>query len=83
MASADPAIRALHARVAAHAKWATTDPVEGTQAARAAFEDRFTKQVDPDGLLEPTERARRADHAKKAHMLSLALKSAAARRKTA
>jgi hypothetical protein len=30
--------------------------------------------VDPDGVLEPAERARRAKHAERAHMLSLRLK---------
>lgn len=77
-----PSIRSLRARLAAHAKWATTDPVEGTRAARVAFNDRFEKQVDPDGLLPAAERARRAEHARKAYFTGLALKSAVARRKT-
>jgi hypothetical protein len=41
----------------------------------------WERQVDPDGVLDPQERARRAGHAKKAHFARLALKSAQARRK--
>ncbi|MGF2945831.1 hypothetical protein ACQV26_11935 [Mycobacterium sp. Lab-001] len=37
--------------------------------------------VDPDGELTPEERARRAEHARKAHFKRLALKSAKARRR--
>ena len=78
-----PAERSLHARIAAHAKHATSDRVEGTAAARKAFADRFALKVDPDGILDPTERAIRAEHARKAYFLGLALKSAQARRERA
>jgi hypothetical protein len=78
-----PEQRSLQARIAAHHKWAVTDPTEGTAAARKAFLDRFERQVDPDGVLTPEERARRAGHAKKAYFTGLALKSAKARRKGA
>jgi len=81
--SRTPAEITLQAKAAAHSKWATTDPVEGTAAARAAFLDRFELQVDPDGVLDPAERSRRAGHARKAYFASLALKSAQARRKSA
>lgn len=47
--------------------------------AHRGFQARFERLVDPDGVLDPVERALRADHAKRAHMLSLAAKSAAAR----
>ena len=78
-----PEQRSLRARLAAHSKWANTDPVEGTAAARKAALDRFEKQVDPDGTLPPAERARRATHARKAYFTKLALKSAQARAKGA
>jgi hypothetical protein len=78
-----PQQRALAARIAAHTKWATTDPVEGTAKARAAFLDRFEREVDPGLTLPPHERARRAEHARKAYFTRLALASANARRKTA
>jgi hypothetical protein len=76
-----PQQRVLAARIAAHSKWANTDPTEGTAAVRAAFLDRFEREVDPDGTLPPAERARRAEHARKAYFTRLALASAKARRK--
>jgi hypothetical protein len=69
--------------VAAHASWAATpDPTARTEPARQAFRDRFERQVDRDGTLSPAERARRAESARKAYYLGLALKSAVARRKS-
>lgn len=61
----------LHARI--------VDPAAHTAPARAAFLSRFEREVDPDGVLEPEERARRAEHAKKAYFLRLALASRNAR----
>ena len=52
-----------------------------TIKAREAFASRFDQQVDPEGLLDPVERARRADHARRAYMTGLALRSARARRR--
>ncbi|MCB1006990.1 MAG: hypothetical protein KDB35_22595 [Acidimicrobiales bacterium] len=52
----------------------------GTAKARSAFLDRFEREVDPDGVLAPAERARRAHHARKAYFTRLAFKSAQARR---
>jgi hypothetical protein len=53
--------------------------VDGTAAARKAFADRFEREVDPDGVLSPAERARRAESARKAHFTRLALASSRAR----
>jgi hypothetical protein len=73
--------RTLRARFAAHASWANTeDRAARTRKARDAFEKRFENQVDPDRTLPPDERARRAEHAKKAHFLRMAYKSAQARK---
>ncbi len=72
----------LIARLAAHESWArTADPTARTAPARRALLDRFEREVDPDGVLSPTERARRAGHARKAYFIRLALQSAKARRK--
>ena len=72
--------RALRARMAAHLLHAQIDdPAAHTAAARAAFLSRFEREVDPDGILDPQERARRAEHAKKAYFLKLALQSRKAR----
>jgi hypothetical protein len=74
--------RSLIAPLAAHESWANTaDPSARTAPARRAVLDRFERQVHPDGVLPPTERARRAGHARKAYFARLALWSAQARRK--
>lgn len=78
-----PSERTLRARLAAQTKWAHADGVAGTQAARDTFRASFEIAVDPDRKLPPTERARRAESARKAHFTRLALKSAQARRKRA
>jgi len=68
--------------MAVHDSWArTADPAARTAPARAAAESRFEREVDPDGVLPPEERRRRAEHARKAHYLRMALASAKARRK--
>ena len=66
----------------AYALHAKRDPRETTRAARGAFLDRFSRQVDPDGTLSPTERNRRAEAAKRAYMTGLALRSVQRRRRT-
>jgi len=74
--------RSLRSKLAAHTKWAlTADPAAATAPARAAFLNRFEQQVDPDGTLPPEERARRAEHLRKAHFTRMALASARARRR--
>ena len=76
-----PSERMLRSRIAAHASWArTADPSARTKAARDKALERFEDQVDPDRMLPEDERARRAEHARKAYFASLALKSARARR---
>jgi len=42
-----------------------------TATARQAFLARFEREVDPDGLLEPVERKRRAEYALRLHMTRL------------
>lgn len=79
-----PSLRSLRARTAAHASWAnTSDRTARTAAGTRALLDKFEREVDPDGTLDPTERAQRAASARKAHFTRLAYKSAAARRKKA
>ncbi len=74
--------RSLAGRIgAAHLHSRITDPAAHTAPARKAFLDRFERQVDPDCTLAPEDRARMAEQARKAYFLSLALKSARARRK--
>jgi hypothetical protein len=81
MAATSPQDRSLISRIGAAQSWANTkDRAQRTAPGRQKFDQRFEKQVDPDGVLTPDERRRRADHARKAYFLSLALKSAKARR---
>jgi hypothetical protein len=75
-----PEQRSIRARLAAHTLHAkVTDPAAHTAPARQAFLDRFEREVDPDGTLSPADRARRAEHARKAYFTRLALASAKAR----
>ena len=62
-----PERRSLNARYAAHALHAqVADESAHTAPARAAFMGRFEREVDPDGVLSPEDRERRARHARKA-----------------
>jgi hypothetical protein len=78
-----PSERVLRARLAAYTMHARHDTRETTAAARAAFLDRFKREVDPDGTLSAAERQRRAAAARKAYFTRLALRSAQARRRRA
>ena len=53
-----------------------------TQAAREAFNNRFEREVDPEGVLPEAERQKRADKARELYFLRLtkASKDARARR---
>lgn len=82
MRSESPTERSLRASAAAYTKWAHTDDrPAATAAARTAARNRFEKLVDPDGRLDPDERTRRADMARRAFYADMARKSIAARRK--
>lgn len=81
--SLSPAQRSQRARIAAHAMHATHDSTATSAAGRAAFDERFSREVDPDGVLPVEERERRAGHARKAYFTKLALKSSKARSRRA
>lgn len=77
-----PSERVLRARMASHVSWAKTeDRTARTQPGRDALFSRFEREVDPAGDLDPRERAKRAENARKAHFTRLALLSAQARRR--
>lgn len=67
-----PAQRSQRARIAALARHSRTDGQQATQQAREAFLARFERQVDPDNRLDPQERARRAEAAKREHFQRMA-----------
>lgn len=76
-----PQERSQNARAAAHESWArTANRAARTAPARAAALARFERDVDPDGVLSPRERAQRAEHARRAYFTRLALRSVQARR---
>jgi len=75
----------LRGKIAARSRWATATATAADRERQAAAGQggllaAFERQVDPDGVLPPAERARRAQSARTAHMLRLALASAKARR---
>ncbi len=74
-----PAERSLRSRLGAYALHAAGKT--NTEPARAAFLDRFIREVDPDHVLAPAERARRAEAARRAHFTRLALASVRARQR--
>jgi hypothetical protein len=76
----DAPSRATWGRIGGLTAWARNDPETMVGPAHAGFRRRFERLVDPEGILEPRERAVRADRARRAYMLSLAAKSAQARR---
>ena len=75
-----PEQRKLRSSAASLTRWALEDDrgaaMKPALAGRLA---RFERQVDPDSVLEPDERARRAELAKTAYMRGLALKSSRSR----
>lgn len=75
-----PEQRALRARIGAYAMHARHDSRETSKAGRDAFLARFEREVDPDGVLTPAERDRRAQLARRSHFSKLALASSRARR---
>ncbi len=76
----DPDLAQILGRIGAYRLHALYPAEETTRAARAAFMARFEREVDPDGVLDPEDRAARAAAARKAYMLRLALKSRDVRR---
>lgn len=80
MVAKDPE-RQLIGRIGANTRWAHEENrTAATQPARDGFEKRFENEVDPDRVLTPQERAKRAASAKRAYFQRMALKSAQARR---
>lgn len=80
--SLTPGERVLRSKMAVHKSWANTeDRTARTEAARRASWDRFEKQVDPEGKLDPDERFKRAESARKAFYAEMAFKSHRSRRK--
>ena len=73
-----PAERSMRGRLGAYAVHAAGKT--NTGPAREAFNARFERAVDPEGVLPAEERTRRAAYARKRYFTDLALRSAKARR---
>ena len=73
-------LAAMYGRIGAHMAHAKHGGEAMTRAARKGFMARFEREADPDGVLPPEERARRAEHLKRAYFTGLALKRAENRR---
>jgi hypothetical protein len=77
----EPTDRAANARIAASTRWANEpDRTAATAKARAAMESKWEREADPDGVLDPAERAERAQEARRAFYVRIAHLSAQARR---
>lgn len=75
-----PEQRRMRATIAAHTRWAnTTDRAAAMEPARRGLADKFEREADPNGVLSPTERAKRADSLRKAFYARMSLKSSTAR----
>lgn len=73
----DAAARRLRAKIAANARWSRHDPKDEMQRVRAASPgsvEYWEAQVDPEAVLDPAERRRRATNARRGYMQGLALK---------
>lgn len=75
----DSVLQAHRGRIGGLVTHARHNSSEIAARARQGFDARFEREVDPDGLLAPEERARRADFARRAHFARLGLQSAQAR----
>jgi len=79
MHETDPAIRSLRGRIGALTLHSSRDQREHLATARAAFRARFEREADPEGTLDPVERARRAELLRRLHYTRLAYASAKAK----
>ena len=79
-----PQERTIRARIGAHSLHAQHDirviSAPGRKAAGNKLNARLLLEIDPKDLLSEAERARRLEHARRAHFSKLALKGSIARR---
>jgi hypothetical protein len=73
----------LTGRIGGLTAWSRHDAETMVGPAHIGFRRRFENLVDPERVLPEPERMVRADRARRAYMLTLAAKSAAARKKAA
>jgi hypothetical protein len=71
--------RGWNGKWAALSRWSRSDGLTGTARARAAAFRRFELQVDPDFVLSPEERYRRAKQAERAFLGNISRRGSDAR----
>ncbi len=79
-----PEQRSMAASAAAHARWAQAGTAERREAgarARRGLVASITKRIDPDGTMDPRERAVRVESALMAHMRTMQLRSSQSRQR--
>jgi hypothetical protein len=77
-----PEERTRRAKIAANTRWGkTTDRTAATEAARRGLRAKFEREADPDGVMNPADRARAAENLQHAHCLRMAAARAAAAKK--
>ena len=85
--TASPAERRLQAQAASLTYWSQVrDRSAAMKPLRDGFIRKLEQQVDPDGVLDPQERARRVDMGRRAHLANasrIAAKAARERRERA
>lgn len=75
-----PEQRSQRARIAAHTRWSREDPSTNAQRGQAGLLAKFEREIrDANPDLSDAEVGRRAESARKAHMLRLAFRSAKVR----
>lgn len=78
--SDDRSLARQRGQIGAYALHSQYDSRQLTAKARQTFQSRFEEQVDPEGVLPPEERRRRAEHARTLYYRQLAYRSAKARK---
>lgn len=69
-----PEERSRAATRAALIRWSKEDPTPNARRGQAGLLRKFEREVDPEQQLDPLERRRRAECARRAHMIGLAQK---------
>lgn len=84
MTSLTPEQRKLRSQLGAAVSWSRTkDRAARMAPAWRGLEKKLEKQVDPNGEMDPADRAAAVEHARKAYFLALSLKASLARSKAA
>ena len=78
--SLTPEQRKMRATIAALARWKNEDPAEAAFRGQQGLVAKFEREVDPDNVLSPAERRRRAIAARREHMTRMAFKSSKSRK---